>query len=174
MPPILVVQQICFRMSKEHRRSEGFGSMNEIPEVARMPLDGLNVPNGDVLHHVLLFGNRDASLAPDRVLSVPIEGTFEVGCVSIAHAEETVIHIGFTYDRKCAGAPTREWAQSTLQIRVGEWAQIRYNGRFSYDWTSYWYYEKMVINIALPPTLREDVFTNSEPNCRFSLMSELY
>jgi hypothetical protein len=80
--------------------------------------------------------------------------------------------VDFTYDRRC-GAPTREWARKTLHVGAGQWGQARYNGRFSDDWTSYWCYEKTVVNVGLSPAPSADVFIEREPDFRFSAMSDL-
>lgn len=168
---MLIVQEIRDRWSKEERRRTGT-LRRGVPEVALLPLHRVEDQRAALLHHTLLFGIRRVSEPPERIIAVAAERPLEVGCVTITPADGPV-HVEFAYTWRKCGAPNRWWARKSFLVNVDEWAQIIYNGRSSYDWTSYWYYEKTVVNVGLFSAPSPDLFSRSAPTYRYSLISRL-
>ncbi len=164
---MLVVQHIQFSVSNEKRRISGLTEMVNSPEVAPIPLEGVKPSNASLVRHVAYpkTGNLGAVStdwpAPARTWEPPSE-SLEIGGVTITMQEDGKACVEFVYNRSC-GAPVRGWAQSTLIVAAGEWAQVRYNGRFGgYD--DYWYYEKNTINVSVSDVPTVDMFLRKQPD----------
>jgi hypothetical protein len=95
-----------------------------------------------------------------------------IGGVTIKRLHEGEVSVEFVYTALC-GAPDRGWASQTFLVGLGEWAQVRYNGRFAPFHNDYWYYEKMVVNVGICLEPRDTLFLDSEPTYRFALISSL-
>ena len=91
--------------------------------------------------------------APNRPL--------RVGC-TVMDFVDTEVTADFQYDRGCGGAPERRWARKTLEITIGQWGQIVYNGRFTGE--DFWWYEKHVVNVGQFENISSGVFTRCAPN----------
>lgn len=169
---MIVVQQIQYRMSKERKRQIGLAEMVRAPEAMRVPMAGLDLSVEPMVHHILLLGVRNASVPAERVLLTSLEKSLLIGGVAITLLEEQQVRMEFVYTRQC-GAPDREWARQTFQVGPGEWAQVRYNGRFAPGYTDYWCYEKTVVNVGINLEPHETMFVDTEPTYHYSLMSGL-
>ena len=65
-------------------------------------------------------------------------------------------------------------AQQALELKIGEWGRILYNGRHSDHDDGRWYYSKHVFNIGLFLNPRPDVFLASQPIKTYSKMALLW
>lgn len=173
MSHILLVQRLRTCWTKASRGGAGAVLRNRVPEIAEVPPQCLRPEGAGYVLHELTFVERDDFAAPQESLEIHGEREpFSVGCVRITRGLEAVT-LEYRWDRGCAGAPERGWSRNVVTIRAGEWAQIRYNGRFSVGWDCVWKYEKNVLNVGLFPALEGNAFRGSEPAVRFSDMAHL-
>lgn len=144
-------------------------SIYRAPETACLPLAGVELCGEPVLYHVM----GDYSMTPERIAPASLDIPLLIGGVTITHPQEQEVRVEFGYTARC-GAPVREWASQTFLIVPGEWAQIRYNGRFAHGYADYQYYEKTVVNVGLFSELSETLFLDSKPTYRYSMISDLW
>jgi hypothetical protein len=174
MGNIIVVQQVRTTWTKASRGGENAGRRNAVLEVARVPVERIPAGNLVLAHHSLSYGEGNGfAQSTEEVQVNPPTRPLVIGCVNVDYSEEAVT-VTFHWDYRCGGAPDRGWARKTLHVRVNEWGQIVYNGRFNSGWDGPWYYQKMVVNVGLFERLTPGLFTRQEPTCHFSAMAELF
>ncbi len=76
--------------------------------------------------------------------------------------------LGFT----SLGAPARTVPFEIFSLALGEWGQVRYNGRFS--WNGGWKYEKWVYNIGLFPGIIPANPFQGSPARSYSNLADLW
>lgn len=176
LAPVLVVQHVLYRLWKKDRREKGMGSMMRAPEVWPVPLEGVDLSGRE--HGPLLLYQTHRGMEVN-----PLEERLEMGWLALERLSTVIsfpdtgeAQVDFSYTQNC-GAPPRYWAQYTARIGVGQWVQIRYNGRFSpyrSFYVSDWSYEKNVINVGWTLAPSPDMFLQNEPAYRFSMISDLF
>jgi hypothetical protein len=170
---VIVVQQITARWTKATRGAARAARRNAVPEVARLPMEGVDKPSVAVLQHALLYDERiDFSQPNDEIVINPPDRPLKVGCVRIAPTANWVIAT-FEYDRVVCGDPERGRDRKELVVAVGQWAQFAYNGRFGLS-PDEWRYEKTVVNVGLFPRLRPSLFVQTPPTFVFSSIGRLF
>lgn len=80
------------------------------------------------------------------------------------------------------GAPERQFFDNTgtpvapehaIEIPTNHWAAVEYNGRFTCIDTGNWWYEHMVVNVAVGKKLPPNIFIMTRPIERFTQLAYL-
>ncbi|HZT41228.1 MAG TPA: hypothetical protein VFA07_03520 [Chthonomonadaceae bacterium] len=171
---MVIIQQIHTLWTKKSRGGPGAVQRNAVPEVAKVPLQQVQVSEVSLLLHRLTYRESKGFSCPYECQEEnPSVRPILVGCVTIDHGEDIIV-ASFRYTMECGGAPYRGGKQKTLQIGTNEWGQIVYNGRFAPEWEGDWWYEKMVVNVGLFEPPSNSVFTRSKPTYRYAAIGHLY
>ena len=168
------IQAICVRWHKGERGGPEAVRRNQVSEALKMPpFEPISQSPSYVKH--------EAVLAADNGFTAPVRNSVEVtacepvkhGGVSLAFAGD-VLNVYHQWDRS-QGAPERSsYKHKAFCVSIGEWGRVRYNGRLSLDWDSYWSYEKWVYNIGLFQSPPLNVFLKTEPKHIYSQMGHLF
>ncbi len=62
----------------------------------------------------------------------------------------------------------------SIEVTPNRWAAIEYNGRFSCIDTENWWYEHVVVNVAVGNSVDANVFTNSDPIEHYCQLAKLH
>ena len=180
-----LVQVIRLRWTKSARGGEGARARSAVPLSFEVHPDAFAGAEEMLCAEVTDRGEREFAepFATDR-LRVPLADGLTLGCVSVAAAPEG-LSVRFEYSRPAGGAPDR-WPLNvpaglgqtqgrTMAVRDGEWARVRYNGRFSCTDSGNWWYEQTTANVAWfegEPDPR--VFLDREPAAELSALADLW
>lgn len=179
--PSVLVQWIAVTWSKAARGGELAGLRSTVPEALPLPPAAFAGHPGQAAVHRVSFAehNRFASPAQETLEQVPFLTTLVLGCVSLA-AGDGMVSLRYTWQ---GGAPARRSPgpsgrlaplTHTLAIRLGQWARIRYNGRFSDMDTGNWWYERHTFNIGFLAEVNPQVFIATCPSEEYSQLADLW
>ncbi len=166
----MIIQHIQTSWTKHARGGEKAVQRNAVPEVAKLSLQSIKSRAPVVVQQDLYYSWNPLTDPSETIATDFIVRPIEVGCVTVDHSSDMVF-ASFRYTARC-GAPMRVWARKSLQLSLGEWAQLVYNGRFSPDWEGDWRYEKHAVNIGLFERLSSGLFTRCAPTTRFESLVE--
>lgn len=171
---IILVQEIVSRWAAGTRSRWSAIERASIPEGFGLPvLDKIQYPLAVIYDKVTSFTVEAKHLIEIREF-LPTQRSY-FGCTWISMEDEKV-SVTFSYNRNCGGAPERtSYPRKVLNLSVGNWGRIRYNGRFPQS-EGPWVYHKTVFNIGYFKTVA-DISANlflSEPPRTFSEMADLY
>lgn len=170
--PVIIIQRVTTSWTKDARGGENAALRNRVPAAVAIPTRDLRaVDNGPIVHEVA-FGAAYKFRRPTKndvsTLSLPLV----LGCVSIT-GTDSGLGIKFRYNLADGGAPERGWMRKDVKIGLGEWAQVIYNGRFSWAEAG-WSYQKVVVNAGVFERPSSKLFIQTEPSVRFSALGRLY
>lgn len=165
MPGFAVVQKLMTRWTKAFRGNEGAAKRNSTPSELRVPLTA-HPQEGKLLLHSASYWQRPGFDAPEENFEIlEPKRPFRMGCVVVEFVPSG-LHTTYRYDPRDVGAPYRTDFPREFDLKLGEWLQIIYNGRFSEEGS--WYYQKVVMNVGLFEQLDTEVFLHSQPKKTFS------
>lgn len=169
MARMLIVQDLVTNWSKASRGAPGAVLRNRVPSTVTVPLEEPPSERFLVVLHRLAFPEvRGFERSSEQLTYCEPQDELILGCVRIYPDPERT-QVIYHYD--LAGGQPERWSQPRFKdLKLGEWGQVSYNGRFNLGWESHWHYEKHVVNVGLFEHLQRDGFTHSP--CRFQ-MSDL-
>jgi hypothetical protein len=183
----LVVQAIKVAWTKEARGGPLATPRNRIPEISSL-LFGKATPDPASP----LYIRHEITWDESNRFQKPLNEKFELAEFSGAvknhllgfYLEGEAIRVGFekSYGARTQrnvllnytrlGAPARTVPVEIFTLGPGEWGQVRYNGRFS--WNSGWKYEKWVFNSAVfAGEIPADPFQGA-PTREYASLADLY
>jgi hypothetical protein len=173
----IIIQNINTAWSKQSRGGKLASERNAVPEALLFPLEKPRKSAGGLIEHCLAYTEWEGfSTASYSSLIEEPAGKIRTGCVLIepVGGELKVI---FEYDTARAGMPIRYSPpggkpSTRMRLQAGQWGRVLYNGRTASEET--WWYDKVVINVGLFKTLREDVFVSTQPTQVISQMARLW
>jgi hypothetical protein len=172
---MIVLQHIVTRWEKDARGGAAAVRRNSVKEAYPIRLAREQRAGARFVIQTIHFG-ADGEYGKSRetlFIEEEVPQPIGAGCADVTWTDEE-LSAAFTWNRFCGGAPERGWARKTLVIRVGEWGQIVYNGRFSEGYDSYWRYEKHVVNVGWFEEWDSRAFVRGEPTHRFEAMADLW
>jgi hypothetical protein len=172
----VIIQTITITWSKASRGGELAALRALIPKQ-------LLVPHHSKLSgsfcHTLAYSEENRFAAQLRDEFKRISLPFQFASTEIDYSGDTAI---LTYRYK-NGAPARTYhdntgtlapVQHSLRVPANSWAFLEYNSRRSDSDTGKWWYEHIIINIAVGPQIDPaNPFINEPTDC-FSLVSQLW
>lgn len=172
---ILMVQEICCYWTKSSRGGEGAVVRNSLPDRLSLPLHLLSLSQSDiddlrVLYHTVGYYEREGFQNPTEEIFINPTACPRHGCTTI-DCSLLGIQLRYYHDMGKGGAPQRGWGPRTVQASIDMWAQVKENGRFS--WEETWAYQKVVLNVGMFTTLTADCFHNQPPIAMIDAMAEL-
>jgi hypothetical protein len=170
--PILIVQIIRSYWTKASRGAPGSIARNTVPECLPIPLQQVNAQGIRVLYHEIVFKEATGFQTPDERISIDPAIYPRHGCTTVERIAKTVC-ANYKYHH-CGGAPDRSSLKRVVKADVGNWIQIRENGRFSPTWEGDWWYQKIVVNAGLFDNIVAEQFINTSPIEVFSAMADLW
>ncbi len=171
--PILIVQAIHSYWTKASRGAPGSIARNTVPECLPIPLEKVNIQNIRVLYHQIFFREETGFQEPEETILVDLAIHPRYGCIQVEQTAKTVCAT-YKYNNMAGGAPNRSTLKGIARADLGNWVQIRENGRFSPAWAGDWQYRKIVVNAGLFNNLAAEQFFNSSPIEVFSAMADLW
>ncbi len=83
--------------------------------------------------------------------------------------------VQFDWSSAWEGAPPRPYRHmhEHITLAMGQWMQVRYNGRHNY-YEAGWYYEKHVLNIGLADALVPTMFVAGPADCQLTDFADLF
>jgi hypothetical protein len=184
----LVVQSIGVSWTKDARGFLLATPRNRVTEVANLPF---SQPHPDptaptFIHHEISWGESNQFRQPltEKFEITEFSGDVKNRPLGFHLAGDTLLKVRFekSYSAKAQGnvllnytrlgAPARTVPLEIFSLNPGEWGQVRYNGRFS--WNGGWKYEKWVYNIGVfTHTISADSFQGS-PASSYSNLADLW
>ena len=184
---VLVVQAIEVWWTKEARGEPLATPRNRLPEIFELPFKSFppKPATPGYIRHDLSWGEANEFQKPlsekvevlefsgeikNRLLNFRLVGdSMKVG-FERSYGARPQGNVLFNYTR--LGAPARTVPLEIFTLQAGEWGQVRYNGRFS--WNTAWKYEKWVYNIGLfQPPVSAGCFQGS-PARAYSNLADLW
>jgi hypothetical protein len=163
---MILIQRIRSKWDKKARGGPAAVSRSAIPEAVKIPVHQYR--NSAFVYQDRFYGSSLNGFREE--ICVGAENPLILGCVTLNIGSGDLEAI-FRYDAGCGGAPYRWSEPKTFRLQDGQWVQIAYNGRFS--WNDYWWYEKTVINAGVFQMPKSGIFLNNEPTHRFSSLALL-
>jgi hypothetical protein len=157
---IIAIQEINVIWTKRSRGGSAAQRRNAVPEALALAIPTLpaEMPFALVREQFIFNEAKDFTQQhfPADVEAFPAKKQLKMGCVEIILRDGRLDAI-YTYTTYCAGAPRRDLHPRTaLQLEAGQWGQLMYNGRFSFE--EDWNYRKTVLNIAYGEMFNSDIF----------------
>ncbi len=170
--PILIVQTICSSWTKASRGAPGAVARNTVPECLPISLSNIDLSDLRVLYHEIAFEEVTGFQSPKECISINPTIYPRHGCITI---ERIAKEVCATYKyNMCGGAPDRGAERHAIRANVGDWLQMRENGRFSSSWGGDWSYKKVVVNAGLFNNVVAGQFLKTLPVEVFSSMADLW
>lgn len=188
-PPLLVVMQVLTTSwTKRSRGGANAERRNAVPQALPLPRMERPLSPAYVVHSVGFYEYEDfqpSEKQAPRVLALTAPLAFS-NLVLLPNAEERTVKV--TVDGKVeepVGGGRDDAEPSLLPgnagggrtsagrfvLAEGEWGQVAYNRRFSYE--DGWAYRKWVFNIAVARALQADLFTVGPPTALVARMNRL-
>lgn len=171
---MIVIQEIKVRWSKESRSGAAAAQRQATPSAWALP----ERPLGSFgLHQELVFEEScHFQFTQARVLDITDEHRhYLAGCVQV-HREPPVVIVMYCYYEEAGGAPERtHHPRQVLQLNVGEWGRVIYNGRFtnSRPTGGAWLYQQVTVNIAHLQHYEPQTFLDGQPVKVFTDLAKL-
>ncbi|WP_310426293.1 hypothetical protein [Chamaesiphon sp. VAR_48_metabat_135_sub] len=172
--PILIVQTIHSYWTKASRGAPGAIARNSVPECFSIPLKQVNIQGIRVLYHQIVFKEATNFKVPEEQISIDPTIHPPHSCIKVERIAKTIFA---TYKyHSGGGAPNRSTLKGIVKADVGNWVQIRENGRFSAAWAGDWWYQKIVVNAGIFDNMNIDSehFLHTSPVEVFSAMADLW
>lgn len=174
---MIAVQTISTSWTKASRGGSLATMRSRVPK--RLPL---KMPNEftDLVWHSIAYSERNKFADPVAVRVVANCEDNRFGCRNA----EVELHddLAILTYRYQTGAPARQFFDKTgtcvapehaIKIPNNRWASIEYNGRFSCIDTGNWWYEHMVINVAVGSSISCNCFMATEPIESYTQLARL-
>lgn len=170
--PILIVQTIRSSWTKASRGAPGAIARNTVPEY--LPISSPNIDPIDlqVLYHEIAFEEATGFQSPKERIYINPTIYPPSGCITVERIGREA-HVTYKYSG-VGGAPYRSVKRHTIRAGVGDWLQMRENGRFLILWSGDWSYQKIVVNAGLFNNISARYFLNTSPIEVFSAMADLW
>jgi hypothetical protein len=170
--PVLIIQTICSSWTKASRGAPGSIDRNNGPECLPIPLQQVNLQGIRMLYHEIVFKESNGFKSPAEHILFDLAIYPRLGCITVERIAKPVCA---TYKyHSSGGAPNRSTFKGKVKADVGNWVQIRENGRFSAAWAGDWQYQKIVVNAGLFDKVTAEQFLDSSPIEMFSAMADLW
>ena len=174
---MIAVQTIKTTWTKAARGGEGAALRSCIPKA--LPLD---IPEQfpSLIWHSVHFSEVNSFKAPclNDIRTSALNEQFGCANIEIKLGNNSAI---LTY-RYQAGAPARIFysksgdyiaCEHSIAIDSGHWAAVEYNGRFACIDTGNWWYEHVVVNVAVAEIVTANFFLISSPLERYLQLAHL-
>jgi len=175
---MIAVQTITTNWTKASRGRELATLRNRVPR--QLPL---RLPPGRpvLVWHDVLFSERNRFAGP---FSEAVKTSAEDDRFGCSNVEIAIHHDAATLTyRYQTGAPARAFFAKTgefrppehaITIQLNQWASVEYNGRLTSISTGDWWYEHVVVNVAVAESISPDVFIATEPIERYRQLAKLW
>jgi len=158
---MIILQEIVTQWTKASRGGEGVTARNGVPEMFPLPDRWSGVPTVEtLLYQHLYYGEYDTFKVPTfsiKDLGLPPDRWTHLngGLALRLYPDGLAVEWRWTGD---VGAPKRNrYPCRVVLLQTGEWAMIRFNGRFNYSYT--WMYRKTVVHIGVVDRYDDQIFT---------------
>lgn len=161
------------RWDKAARGAALAAKRNAVPNAFSISMLALENLGGSLEVEAQMYRQHNDFAAPFRSWNGQHElsQTFEWKCARVECKKQS-LDIVWDGDNSAAGAPRRPFALK-LSLEADQWAQIRWNGRFSGQDCGWWY-EQTTLNVALchsrPP---RDLFLRHAPHAEIEQIAWL-
>lgn len=174
---MIAVQTISTTWTKASRGGSLATMRSRVPN--RLPIK-MPPDLTDLVWHSIAYSERNKFANPVAVrVSTNCENN-RFGCRNA----ELELHEDFAtlIYRYQTGAPARQFFDKTgtcvapehaIKIPRGRWAAIEYNGRFTCIDTGNWWYEHMVINVAVGDSIASNCFMATQPIENYTQLAHL-
>lgn len=175
---MFAVQTIHTTWTKNSRGGDLAVLRNRVP--TRAPLRLSANPSG-IVWHSLSFGeqNKFNSAIADKLNKPNKDNQF--GCNNIfVQLNDTSATLTYRYRD---GAPARQFydtagtpvvPEHSIVVQPNQWATVEYNGRSTYWDCGTWYYEHVVVNLAVGDRIESNVFTAGSPIEHYKQIASLW
>jgi hypothetical protein len=203
-PQVVLVQSIVVVWSKAARGGKNAALRNRVPEAVRLPaqLPGADhLSSGQlipILYHALsypyaqpseferpFYDNWESlpSHLPD-LTTITLQGGLYGYKRQSKYVEQPppprntlrvdqTLYVTFDW-KGIIWAPVRPSKVDRFEFKLGQWGQIRLNGRTGFLEGGEWEYYKYVLNIGYAPGLASGFFVDRPPTVRISDMADLW
>lgn len=174
---MIAVQTISTSWTKSSRGGTLATMRSRVPKQIplRIPSDFSNL-----IWHSIAYSDRNKFVEPIAVkVSTKCEND-RFGCrnveIELHDNSATLIY------RYQTGAPARQFfdkagtcvaPEHLIEIPQNRWAAVEYNGRFTCIDTGNWWYEHVVVNVAVGDNLLSNVFVTTQPIEHYSQLAHL-
>ena len=193
--PVIYIQEVETNWTKASRGGDGAVNRGRVPEAAELPINTTFPASPAETHpfflHLLRYSKRTEYKAWSEFLKSDIGANESAeilnrGGVRVSFNGE-VLTARYQWNEEL-GAPKRRRQDNTgtfvnvghsllqkaLEIQIGQWGRILYNGRRSDFDDGRWYYNKHVFNIGLFVNPPSDIFLTTQPIKSYSKMAHLF
>jgi hypothetical protein len=170
---MLIIQEIITRWTKESRGAPGAVLRNQVPEVLSIPTPSDPMTDDTWIYQKVIFDEHKKFKDPFEQLDLltPFKLT-KFGIAEITE-QSSCIAICINYGA-WDGAPRRDFLKKkAFLLMKGDFGQIRYNWRISYD-EGGWAYQKTTLNIAYAVTYEPNLFQTQQVTLSFEDMPTLW
>jgi len=168
--PIILIQEIIVTWTKRARGGPAAAIRNAIPEALPLPpLPPVEFPLTLITDRVSMGMSPKHTL---KAIEIQANKRYPVACTSLM-LNDADLTVSFPTRDSCAGAPHRFGPRTVLNLALGSWGKVRYNGRYIGSFEGHWCYQKVVLNIAYVEAASATIFLGT-PHRPFSDMRHLF
>lgn len=174
---MIAVQIIKTTWTKSSRGGSLATLRSRIPKQLPLPMRDEIAP---LLWHSVVYSERNRFVDPVAVNVFTKCDDNRFGCVNAEiELHEDSATLIYRYQ---TGAPARKFFDKTgtcvapehrIEIPNNRWGTIEYNGRFSCIDSGNWWYEHVVVNVVVGPSLSSNAFMATQPIERYAQLAHL-
>ena len=174
---MIAIQTITTSWTKSSRGGHLASARNRIPKQLPLPLTNESM---SLLWHAVAFSEHNEFTQPVSVNVTTHCANNRFGCTNAEiELRDTSAILMYRYQ---TGAPARRYFDKTgtyvapehrIDIPNHCWASIEYNGRYSCIDTGNWWYEHVVVNVAVGDVVSSTVFMTTDPIERYTQLAYL-
>lgn len=176
---MIAIQTIKTTWTKASRGGKLAERRNRVPNT--LPL---TIPEDfpSIIWHSVQFSERNEFATPcvNERRTHEAEELFRYAKVEILLQEKAAV---LTFIYQSGGAPVRAFYSKqgvpvapahSITIPPRRWAAVEHNGRYAERFDGNWWYEHIVVNVALLPIPATNIFTSSPPIERYCQLAHLW
>lgn len=174
---MIAVQTITTTWTKKARGGPLATLRNRVPKrFALQLLEG----SSSLIWHAIRFSEDNRFQIPSAETVSESCGDNSFGCRNVEVTfTETSATLLYRYQ---TGAPAIQFFDSHgtpvppehgINIHSGRWASVEYNARYTDLYSGNWWYEHVTVNVAVGPSISDNIFLANEPVGRFAQLARL-
>jgi hypothetical protein len=174
---MILVQTILISWTKASRGGRLAELRSRVPK--RLPVR-IADDSAPVVWHAVTYSERNDFVEPFSANTTIHISNNRFGCrnVEVEIREDSAI---LTY-RYQTGVPARRFfdksgnyvpPEHSIVVTENRWSSIEYNGRFSCIDTGNWWYEHVIVNVAVGTSIEANIFATSDPIEQYCQLTKL-
>ena len=170
---LFIIQVINIIWTNKSRGHPGSVLRNKIPDKFKLPNKPILKSSNSSLFHYFYIAERYNFIPKESIEFISTQAHHKAHCITL-QKDGTVF---YRHDYDGGGKPQRQYynkSRELFKIKLDEWGQIKYNGRFVCIDTGKWWYEQKTHNIACTSDYQKKIFFNSSPNHSYQNLVSLF